>query len=61
VSYEGFMGLSLMERVMLAGSFNLREIGRSAKRHVVLHPAVLGLVIFLIAGVAETHRCRRSA
>jgi len=56
LSYEVFMGLSLMGVVMIAGSFNLREIVE-AQRHVwfvALQP--LGFVIFFIACVAETHR-----
>ena len=42
LSYEVFMGLSLMGVVMLAGSFNLREIVDAQQRHLVLHPAVAG-------------------
>ena len=50
------MGLSLMGVVLLAGSFNLRQIVE-AQRHVwFCLPQFLGLVIFLIAGIAETHR-----
>jgi len=56
VSYEVFMGLSLMGVVLLAGSFNLRQIVE-AQRHVwFCLPQCLGLVVFLIAGIAETHR-----
>ncbi len=57
LSYEVFMGLSLMGVVMIAGSFNLREIVE-AQRHygwfVLWQP--IGFVIFFIAGIAETHR-----
>ncbi|MCG3161209.1 MAG: NADH-quinone oxidoreductase subunit H [Acidobacteria bacterium] len=56
LSYEVFMGLSLMGVVMLAGSFNLREIVEAQSRMWFCIPQFLGLVIFLIAGVAETHR-----
>jgi len=57
LAYEVFMGLSLMGVVMLAGSFNLREIVEAQQRHVwfVLWQPV-GFVIFFIAGIAETHR-----
>jgi NADH-quinone oxidoreductase subunit H len=56
VSYEVFMGLSLIGVVMLAGSFSLADIVR-AQRHVwFILPQFLGFVIFLIAGIAETHR-----
>jgi NADH-quinone oxidoreductase subunit H len=56
LSYEVFMGLSLMGVVMIAGSFNLREIVE-AQRHVwfVLWQPI-GFVVFFIAGIAETHR-----
>jgi NADH-quinone oxidoreductase subunit H len=56
VSYEVFMGLSLMGVVVLAGSFNLRDIVAAQRRVWFCIPQVLGLVIFLIAGIAETHR-----
>ena len=39
LSYEVFMGLSLMGVVMLAGSFNLRDIVEAQRGLVVLRPA----------------------
>ncbi|MEJ2637940.1 MAG: NADH-quinone oxidoreductase subunit NuoH [Desulfosarcinaceae bacterium] len=56
LSYEVFMGLSLMGVVLMAGSFNLREIVSAQKELWFCIPQFPGLVIFLIAGVAETHR-----
>src|SRR5215475_13177925 len=56
LSYEVFMGLSLMGVVMLANSFNLREIVEAQRGMWFCIPQFPGLVIFLIAGVAETHR-----
>ncbi|MEW6112046.1 MAG: NADH-quinone oxidoreductase subunit NuoH [Thermodesulfobacteriota bacterium] len=56
LSYEVFMGLSLMGVVMLAGSFNLRAIVEAQEEMWFCIPQFLGLVIFLTAGVAETHR-----
>jgi NADH-quinone oxidoreductase subunit H len=56
LSYEVFMGLSLMGVVMLAGSFNLREIVEAQRGLWFCIPQFLGLVVFLIAGIAETHR-----
>ena len=56
VSYEVFMGLSLMGVVMLAGTFNLREIVEAQRDLWFFLPQILGLVIFMIAGIAETHR-----
>jgi NADH-quinone oxidoreductase subunit H len=56
LTYEVFMGISLMGVVMMADSFNFREIVE-AQRHVwFIFPQFLGFVVFLIAGIAETHR-----
>lgn len=56
ISYEVFMGLALMGVVLLSGSFNIREIVEAQKGMWNIIPQFLGFVIFLIAGVAETHR-----
>lgn len=56
LSYEVFMGLSLMGVVMLAGSFSLRDIVEAQKGVWFFLPQFLGLVVFMIAGLAETHR-----
>jgi NADH-quinone oxidoreductase subunit H len=56
LSYEVFMGLSLMGVVILAGSFNLREIVEAQKSVWFVVPQFVGFVVFMIAGLAETHR-----
>ena len=56
VSYEVFMGISLLGVVALAGSFNLREIVEAQSGGWYIIPQFIGFVIFLIAGVAESHR-----
>ena len=56
LSYEVFMGLSLMGVVMMAGSFNLRIIVEAQRGLWFCIPQLLGLVIFFIAGLGETHR-----
>ncbi|HEX6268910.1 MAG TPA: NADH-quinone oxidoreductase subunit NuoH [Anaerolineales bacterium] len=56
LSYEVFMGLSLAGVVVLAGSFNLREIVEAQRRIWFFIPQFLGLLVFLVAGLAETHR-----
>jgi NADH-quinone oxidoreductase subunit H len=56
LSYEVFMGLSLMGVVLLAGSFNLQEIVEAQRGLWFCIPQFLGLVTFFIAGLAETHR-----
>ncbi|WP_250459951.1 NADH-quinone oxidoreductase subunit NuoH [Microbulbifer litoralis] len=56
VSYEVFMGISLMGVVMLAGSFNLREIVVAQQGGWFVLPQFAGFLIFLVAGIAESHR-----
>ncbi len=56
LSYEVFMGLSLMGIVIQAGSFNLRHIVEAQQSLWYCIPQFVGFVIFLTAGVAETHR-----
>jgi len=56
LSYEVFMGLSLMGVVMMAGSFNLADIVNAQKGMWFCVPQFPGLVVFIIAGIAETHR-----
>jgi len=56
LSYEVFMGLSVMGVVMLAGSFNLRVIVEAQRRVWFVVPQFIGFVVFFIAGIAETHR-----
>jgi len=56
LSYEVFMGLSLMGVVMLAGSFNLTDIVNAQKGIWFCIPQFLGFAVFLVAGIAETHR-----
>ncbi len=56
MSYEVFMGLSLMGVVMMAGSLNLREIVEAQRKIWFFIPQILGFIVFMIAGIAETHR-----
>jgi len=56
VSYEVFMGLSLMGVVMLSGTFNLREIVLAQQDGWFVVPQFVGMFIFFIAGLAESHR-----
>lgn len=56
LSYEIFMGLSLMGVVVLAGSFDLRAIVEAQKNVWFVVPQFVGFVVFMIAGLAETHR-----
>ena len=56
LSYEVFMGLSLVGVVMLAGTFDLSAIVAAQKRVWFIIPQFAGFVVFLMGGVAETRR-----
>ncbi len=56
LSYEVFMGLSLMGVVLLAGSFSLGDIVEAQRKIWFVVPQFVGFVLFLIAGVAEARR-----
>jgi NADH-quinone oxidoreductase subunit H len=56
ISYEVFMGLSLIGTVLLAGSLRLTDIVEAQRDMWFVVPQFIGFVIFFIAGIAETHR-----
>ncbi|HQY70161.1 MAG: NADH-quinone oxidoreductase subunit NuoH [Pseudomonadales bacterium] len=56
VSYEVFMGLSLMGVVAQSGSFNMREIVEAQRDLWFIVPQFLGFCTFALAGIAVTHR-----
>jgi len=56
VSYEVFMGLSVMGVVLLTGTFNLREIVLAQTDGWLIQSQFVGFFIFLVAGIAESHR-----
>jgi len=56
ITYEVFMGLSLMGVVMMAGSFSLRDIVAAQGHGWFVVPQFVGFVVFFTAGIAETHR-----
>ncbi len=56
ISYEMFLGLSLMGVVAMAGSFNLREIVLAQATVWNVIPQFFGFLCFVVAGVAVTHR-----
>ncbi|MCO6461499.1 MAG: NADH-quinone oxidoreductase subunit NuoH [Saprospiraceae bacterium] len=56
ISYEVFMGLSLMGVIIQTGSFNMTDIVNAQKDVWFVVPQFIGFVIFMIAGIAETHR-----
>lgn len=56
MSYEVFMGLSVLGVVIMSGSFRLTDIVEAQRTVWFVIPQFLGFVLFLIAGVAETRR-----
>jgi NADH-quinone oxidoreductase subunit H len=56
LSYEVFMGLSVVGVMLLAGSFNLTDIVDAQRGLWFIVPQFLGFIVFIIAGIAETHR-----
>ena len=56
LSYEVFLGLSLMGIVIQSGTFNLREIVEAQAGMWNIIPQFFGFVTFAFAGVAVTHR-----
>lgn len=56
LSYEVFMGLSLMGVVLLSDSFSLLAIVEAQRDMWFVVPQFLGFALFMIAGIAETHR-----
>jgi NADH-quinone oxidoreductase subunit H len=56
LTYEVFMGLSLMGVVMMADSFSFCKIVEAQKGGWFFIPQFIGFVVFFIAGIAETHR-----
>ncbi|MGQ0500995.1 MAG: NADH-quinone oxidoreductase subunit NuoH [Panacagrimonas sp.] len=58
ITYEVFMGLSLMGVVMMANSFSLVDVVKAQQAQGVWNviPQFLGFLTFSLAGVATTHR-----
>lgn len=56
ISYEVFLGLSMMGVVMQAGSFNLRDIVEAQSTVWNVIPQILGFITFFIAAIAVCHR-----
>ncbi|WP_076414777.1 NADH-quinone oxidoreductase subunit NuoH [Shewanella sp. UCD-KL12] len=56
LSYEVFMGLAIMGVVIISGSFSLNEIVHQQHDYWFIVYQPLGFILFLIAGVAESHR-----
>lgn len=56
ITYEVFMGLSLMGVIMMSGSFNMSKIVLAQQGMWNVIPQFVGFMVFFVAGIAETHR-----
>lgn len=56
ISYEVFMGISLLGIIMLADSFTLREIVEAQADGWFVFPQFFAFIVFMVAGIAESHR-----
>jgi len=56
ISYEVFLGLSLMGVVAIAGSFSLVDIVEAQRGTWFVVPQFLGFVLFVVAASAESRR-----
>lgn len=56
ISYEVFMGISILGIVILSDSFSLREIVEAQEDGWFVFPQFFGFIVFMVAGIAESHR-----
>jgi len=56
ISYEVFMGISLLGVVILSDSFMLRDIVEAQADGWYVIPQFLGFIVFMVAALAESHR-----
>jgi NADH-quinone oxidoreductase subunit H len=56
ISYEVSMGLALLGAVMMAGSLSLVDIVHAQGEMWFIAPQLVGFLIFMLAGFAETNR-----
>ena len=56
ISYEIAMGLSLLGAIMMAGTLSMTSIVEAQDEIWYIVPQILGFLIFMVAGFAETNR-----
>jgi NADH-quinone oxidoreductase subunit H len=56
ISYEVSMGLALLGAVMMAGSLSLTAVVEAQDEVWYVVPQIVGFLIFMVAGFAETNR-----
>ena len=56
ISYEVFMGISMLGIVILSDSFNMRTVVEAQKDQWFIIPQFFGFIVFMVAALAETKR-----
>lgn len=56
ISYEVFMGISILGVVILSDSFSLRGIVKAQADGWYVIPQFIGFIVFMVAALAESHR-----
>ncbi len=56
ISYEVFMGISILGVVILSDSFSLRGIVETQADGWYVIPQFIGFIVFMVAALAESHR-----
>ena len=56
ISYEVFMGISILGVVILSDSFSLRGIVETQEDGWYVFPQFIGFIVFMVAALAESHR-----
>lgn len=56
ISYEVFMGISILGVVILSDSLVLRDIVEAQEGRWFVLPQFLGFIVFMVAALAESHR-----
>ena len=56
ISYEVFMGISILGVVILSDSFSLRGIVEAREDGWYVFPQFIGFIVFMVAALAESHR-----
>jgi NADH-quinone oxidoreductase subunit H len=56
ISYEVFMGISMLGIVILSDSFDMRKIVEAQQDQWFIVPQFFGFIVFMVASLAETKR-----
>ena len=56
ISYELAQGIALVGVILMTGTLSLAEIGRAQVHGWFVGPQIVGFLVYLLAGIAETNR-----